>query len=40
MAKKLRLPRAPLTRQTGGAHKVKTKALHRKRKHKGVPEER
>lgn len=31
---KPRLPRAPLPRQTGGAHKVKTKVLHRKRKHK------
>jgi hypothetical protein len=28
------LPRAPLPRQTGGAHKVKTKVLPRKAKHK------
>lgn len=33
------LPRVPLPRQTGGMHKVKTKTLHRKRKHKGVEDE-
>lgn len=29
-----RLPRAPLPKQTGGAHRVKTKVLARKAKHK------
>jgi len=32
------LPRVPLPRQTGGMHKVKTKTLHRKRKHKKAEE--
>ena len=34
------LPRAPLPRQTGGAHKVLTKVLPRKAKHKKREEER
>jgi hypothetical protein len=33
-ARKPRLPRAPLPKQTGGAHKLKTKQLPRKQKHK------
>ena len=37
---KRRLPRAPLPRQTGGVHKVKTKVKHRKRKHKGYDDGR
>jgi hypothetical protein len=31
---KLKLPRAPLPRKTGGAHKRKNKVLPRKAKHK------
>lgn len=31
----VRLPRAPLPRQTGGPHRVRKSELHRKRKHKG-----
>jgi hypothetical protein len=31
---KPKLPRAALPRQTGGVHRVKTKALPRKAKHK------
>jgi len=31
---KRKLPRAPLPRQTGGPHKLKTKILFRKAKHK------
>lgn len=33
--RRLKLPRAPLPKQKGGAHKLKTKVLDRKRKHKG-----
>lgn len=33
--KDLNLPRAPLPKQTGGAHRTKKKVLERKRKHKG-----
>lgn len=36
--KKLNLPRVPLPRQRGGSHKVKTKVLDRKRKHKKITE--
>lgn len=32
--KKLKLPRAPLPKQTGGAHRRKNKVLDRKKKHK------
>lgn len=35
--RKLNLPRALLPRQTGGVHRVKTKVLARKAKHR-VPE--
>lgn len=31
---KPKLPRAPLPKQTGGAHRLKTKVLDRKAKHK------
>lgn len=34
MFRKLNLPRAPIMKQTGGAHKVKTKMQLRDRKHK------
>ena len=33
-AGKLKLPRAPLPKQTGGAHEDKSKRLFRKEKHK------
>jgi hypothetical protein len=33
-SKKPRLPRAPLPKQTGGAHEDKTKRPFRKQKHK------
>ncbi|PWT79376.1 MAG: hypothetical protein C5B57_14050 [Blastocatellia bacterium] len=33
-SRKLRLPRVPLPRQTGGAHEDKTKRPFRRRKHK------
>jgi hypothetical protein len=36
---KPRLPRAPLPRQTGGAHRVKKDVLFRKRKHKNKEED-
>jgi len=36
---KLPLPRVPLPRQTGGAHKTRKRELARKRKHKGREEE-
>ena len=38
--KTLRLPRAPLPRQTGGVHEDKTKRPFRRRKHKGKGDER
>lgn len=34
MERKPKLPRAPLPKQTGGAHKVKTRTIPRKAKHK------
>jgi len=34
-ARKPKLPRAPLPRQTGGVHEDKRKRPFRKRKHKG-----
>jgi len=36
--KSRRLPRAPLPRQTGGAHEDKTKRPWRRRKHKKSPD--
>jgi hypothetical protein len=36
---KPRLPRAPLPKQTGGAHLDKTRRPWRERKHKGAPED-
>jgi hypothetical protein len=42
MAKaKVKLPRAPLPRQTGGAHRTRRNEPARKRKHRGLdPDER
>lgn len=37
--RKLNLPRAPLPKQVGGAHRVLKDVPYRKRKHKGREEE-